>query len=280
VAQRILSTVVLWVALIAALWLFERVAAVVLIVAISVLTQLEFYAILARTGQRPFRKLGMALGAAMILAPYAARTVFANLAVPDLMPLVLAVAVLLCCIRILYERDPAQRIETLGSTMFGLLYVPFNLHFLLEILFLAETPRAGLLLVAWLVAVAKFCDTGALLVGSAIGRNKMCPSISPKKTWEGAAGGVLVAVGVGTGVAVLFAAQLPAAFTPLVAALAAVPVAAVAILGDLVESMIKRRAEVKDSGGMVPGIGGAFDLSDSLLLAAPVGYLIFTWVCR
>lgn len=278
--QRIVSTVVLWLALIAGLWFFERVAAVVLIVAFSVLTQFEFYGILARTGQRPFRKLGMILGATMILAPYAARTVLSDAAIPDLMPAVLAVAVLLCCIRILYERDPAQRIETLGSTMFGLLYVPFNFHFLLEILFMAEAPRTGLLLVVWLVAVAKFCDTGALLVGSAIGRHKMCPSISPKKTWEGAVGGVLVSMGVGAAVAALFAAHLPTAFNPLVAALAAVPVAGVAILGDLVESMLKRRADIKDSGGMVPGIGGAFDLSDSVLLAAPVGYLLFVWLCR
>jgi phosphatidate cytidylyltransferase len=60
-----------------------------------------------------------------------------------------------------------------------------------------------------------------------------------------------------------------------IAAAAAIPVAVFGIIGDLVESMIKRLAEVKDSGAMVPGIGGAFDLIDSVLLAAPVGYLIF-----
>ena len=63
--------------------------------------------------------------------------------------------------------------------------------------------------------------------------------------------------------------------TPLLAALVALPIAALAIISDLVESIIKRRAEAKDAGQTIPGIGGVFDLSDSLILTAPVGYVIF-----
>jgi phosphatidate cytidylyltransferase len=124
------------------------------------------------------------------------------------------------------------------------------------------------------IAVAKFCDVGALLTGLAIGRHKMAPITSPKKTWEGAVGGVIVATGVGALVAWLGRGVLPLAMTPLRGAVLAAPVAAIAIVSDLVESVIKRRAAIKDSGGGIPGIGGIFDLSDSLILAAPLAYFL------
>jgi len=103
----------------------------------------------------------------------------------------------------------------------------------------------------------------------------MAPQISPKKTWEGAIGGVLMAMGVGALVAWLGRGHLPPNLTPPVAALLAAPIALVAIVSDLIESIIKRHAALKDSGGAIPGIGGVFDLSDSLLLTAPLGYFLF-----
>jgi len=105
----------------------------------------------------------------------------------------------------------------------------------------------------------------------------MSPEISPKKTWEGAAGGIFISMALGALIAWLGREVLPSSFTPLVAAAVAAPIAAVGILSDLVESIIKRRAALKDSGGLIPGIGGMFDLSDSLLLPAPIAYLLFTY---
>lgn len=102
----------------------------------------------------------------------------------------------------------------------------------------------------------------------------MAPMTSPKKTWEGAVGGVALAVAVGAAVAWLGRSVLPATMTPFRGAILAAPLAAIAIVSDLVESVIKRRAALKDSGAGVPGIGGIFDLSDSLILAAPVGYFL------
>ena len=81
-------------------------------------------------------------------------------------------------------------------------------------------------------------------------------------------------MGVGALVAWLGRGVLPAGLTPGRAALAAAPLAVVAIVSDLVESVFKRRAALKDSGGGIPGIGGIFDLTDSLILAAPVGYYL------
>lgn len=112
-------------------------------------------------------------------------------------------------------------------------------------------------------------DTGAYAVGRAIGRHKMAPKISPKKTWEGAVGGVVAGIlavfalnelldtGVGAGTIWHFAVAVPPA----------------AIIGDLVESWMKRRMGVKDASGLVPGHGGFMDRLDSVVFVFPVLYL-------
>jgi phosphatidate cytidylyltransferase len=160
----------------------------------------------------------------------------------------------------------------------GVLYIPFMLQFLVAILMRDGDSGNNLALCLWVVAVSKFCDVGALLTGLAIGRHKMAPTISPKKTWEGAVGGVLVSSGVGAAIAFLAAGRFPAGLTPPVAAIIAVPLAITTIVSDLIESAVKRRADTKDTGALIPGIGGAFDLTDSLILTAPVAYFIFQFL--
>jgi phosphatidate cytidylyltransferase len=127
----------------------------------------------------------------------------------------------------------------------------------------------------WLIATSKFCDMGALLTGLAIGKHKMSPLISPKKTWEGAVGGVIASMAIGALLAWWARDLLPAHMTPLAAAAMALPIAVLAIVGDLVESVVKRRADIKDSATIIPAMGGFFDMSDSLILTAPIGYLMF-----
>jgi phosphatidate cytidylyltransferase len=272
VAKRIASTVVLWLLVFAVLWFFRTNGALVVIVGISVLTLRELYKLLAAAGNAPFSGLGLVFGGLITLAPWTeARYGIAG------HPL-LALAVVVFSIRMLLERAPDKRVEALSSTLFGLAYVSLLLQYLVRLVMPVAGEAIGadgrLVLCLWVVAVAKFCDVGALLTGLAIGRHPMAPLTSPKKTWEGAGGGVIVSMGVGALVAWLGRSVLPASMTPLRAALIAAPLAAVAIVSDLVESVIKRRAALKDSGGGVPGIGGIFDLSDSLILAAPVAYLL------
>jgi phosphatidate cytidylyltransferase len=272
VAKRIISTIVLWLLLLGVLWRFGTTGAVASIVVISVLTLREFYRLMDAAGHAPFSLVGLLFGGLITLAPWSE----ARLGLPP-HPL-LALATLVFSIRILSEREPEKRVETLSSTLFGLVYVSLMLQYLVRIVTPlpgdAITPSGRLILCLWVVAVAKFCDVGALLTGLAIGRHPLAPVTSPKKTWEGAVGGVIVAMGVGALVAWLGRAVLPVRMTPLAAALLAAPVAAVAIVSDLVESVIKRRAALKDSGGGVPGIGGMFDLCDSLILSAPIGYFL------
>jgi phosphatidate cytidylyltransferase len=187
--------------------------------------------------------------------------------------------VIVFAIRLLGERTLETRVESFASTLFGLVYVSVMLQYLVAIITPVPgdtvSPDGRLLLCLWLVAVTKFCDTGALLTGMAFGRHKMSPQISPKKTWEGAVGGVIISMGIGALVAWLARDVFPPHMTPLVAALMAAPIAIVGIVADLVESVFKRRANRKDSGQTIPGIGGMFDLSDSLILAAPIGYYFF-----
>jgi phosphatidate cytidylyltransferase len=269
VTKRILSTVILWTIVLGCVRLFGASGGVWLVTVISVLTLREFYAMVKRMGLDPFDRFGQVIGAALILAPFYT----GGRVQPDEL---LALAVIVFAVRILGERQADNRVETLAWSLFGVIYVPFMLQFMARIIVLGTPhPQTGLVLTLWLIAVSKFCDVGALLTGLAIGRHKMSPGISPKKTWEGAAGGLVVSAGVGAGLAWLCRAYLPGAFTPALGALMALPIAALAIVSDLVESIIKRRADTKDAGRTIPGIGGVFDLSDSLILTAPVGYVFF-----
>ena len=114
------------------------------------------------------------------------------------------------------------------------------------------------------------CDTGAFAVGRLVGRHRMAPRISPNKTWEGAAGGFVAAVGAGLLAGAVF--DLGVAVWQAAAAGATVGVAAQA--GDLAESALKRAAKVKDSGSIMPGHGGILDRMDSILFALPAVYYL------
>ena len=276
---RLLSSAVLWTAVLGSLYLFDAHAAVALVTVLGALTLHEFYGLTEKMGARPFRWMGVLGGVLLVATPYYVALFFDDPLIAESIPAGLLVLVLLVsCIRVLGERTPANRVETIAATVGGLLYIPYLLHFFVRILMREAEAGENLMLCLWVVVVAKFCDVGALLTGLAIGKHKMAPEISPKKTWEGAVGGVLVSAGVGAAIAFFFPVQLPESLTPLVAAVIAVPLAIIAIISDLLESIIKRRADTKDTGRLIPGIGGAFDLTDSLILTAPVAYFIFLFL--
>ena len=277
--SRIISTLALWSIVLSSLWYFGAHAAVVLLTLLSALTLHEFYGLTEKMGARPFRWMGILVSGLINAGPYYL-TFFLqeNYETANLASGLLVLALLVACVRVLRERDADVRVETIAATIGGLLYIPFMLQFLTGILMRDSDSSANLTLCLWVIAVAKFCDVGALLTGLAIGRHKLAPNISPKKTWEGAFGGVLIAAGIGAAIAFFAADLLPESFTPTLAAILAVPLAIVAIISDLIESVIKRRADAKDTGELIPGIGGAFDLTDSLILTAPVAYFILLFV--
>ena len=122
-------------------------------------------------------------------------------------------------------------------------------------------------------------------MGKAIGRTKMAPSISPGKTVEGLVGGFGASAGIGALIPWLLINQFPEiasfgdwVFTPSQGAIWGSLIALSAVIGDLIASVLKRLAGMKDSGGTIPGIGGLLDLTDSLILAAPTGYFILRFI--
>ncbi|HEX4172402.1 MAG TPA: phosphatidate cytidylyltransferase [Acetobacteraceae bacterium] len=137
------------------------------------------------------------------------------------------------------------------------------------LVWLRSDPMAGRADVLFLLCVVWSNDVGAYLLGRLIGGPRLAPRTSPGKTWSGAAGGLLVAIAAG-----LIAAHVLSGVPPLRAMPAAALLGVVAQGGDLLESFVKRRLEVKDSGHLIPGHGGLFDRLDALLAAAPVAALL------
>lgn len=160
-------------------------------------------------------------------------------------------------------------VQTLGAGAVVIL-VTTSLLFLLDIRFLnGDASFDGLQCLLFLVAVSKVGDIAAYVVGSAVGKHKLIPAISPGKTWEGSAASLLAA----SGVAGIFGAlHFSGPLTPERAVAAGIIINIASQFGDLAESLLKRSAGVKDSGKWLPQFGGAFDLADSLFLAGPVFY--------
>ncbi len=268
--KRTISTVLLWLAVGGLLYFLGAPAGALLVIFLAATSQHELYGMLEKAGYHPFRKIGVALGIVYLILAYL---------IPGFDGLALGLVAIAAAVILLKTPD---RISALLSTAAGFVLIPFLLHFFIRILHLSPDETTGLILALWVVVLVKFTDIGAYLTGSFIGRTKLAPSLSPGKTWEGACGGLIISALVSAGYVWFFhgGEHFPAALTPLIAALVALPIAAVSVISDLVESAFKRSANVKDSGKTIPGIGGSYDLTDSLTLSAPVAYVFLLFLTR
>jgi phosphatidate cytidylyltransferase len=273
IVQRTFSTVGLWVVVFLILWVFSRYNLVQLggflaLLGVALAAQLETYRILRGMGGKPDVTVGLICGGGLLVAQFLGfLTVDLNLALVGL-----AWAAIL--LTLLAKPSETKAWVVRNPTVFGLLYVPFLLLFLGAFLG-ARGGNDGLWVAVWVIAVTKFTDVGGLLIGVPFGRHKIAPNVSPAKSWEGCLGGVALSGVVGAAGAWALGEWAGIPFHPAKGALIAIPLALVSIPSDLVESHLKRRAGVKDSGSTIPGIGGALDLIDSLLLVAPVAFLLF-----
>lgn len=284
--RRSASTLFLW-ALVTGIFVSGRSwAMLALIGVLMAIATVEYFRMLRAAGVACFPRFGM------ILAFGYSGVLYACLLLGKPLPADLdAVAFFLAAAGpfALQLRYPIRGVEALlavAVSLLGFAYIPFLFNFAARVTFLPpgadEVPgmvgTSGAFLLLWLLAVTKFTDMGAYIVGSLVGRNKMIPHVSPGKTWEGFGGALLFSQLAACGLYALFPSQLSflnhwghVAFLGLLLAI-------LAVIGDLAESVLKRAIQAKDSGSMLPGIGGSLDLIDSICFTAPALYFYAKWV--
>ena len=185
-------------------------------------------------------------------------------------------------------RQPIQGAASLlavAATVLGFIYIAVLFNFAARLIFMVpgwnNAPgricEPGAYLLLWLLAVTKFTDMGAYITGSMIGRHKLIPHVSPGKTWEGFGGALLFAQLAGYGLYVAFPEELSLLGNPGHVIALGFLLAILAVIGDLAESVLKRALNAKDSGRILPGIGGSLDLIDSLCFTAPALYFYLKW---
>lgn len=233
------------------------------------LAGLELSRIVARNGiaTRPWlTSLAATIGLVLSYAVPASLDAISAVAIVSTGTVLVFVASILVFSR---HRNVQGVLAAAGAVVFALVYLGLMLGFLL-----ALRREHATWWVVGVVFVTKACDTGAYFTGRAIGRHKMIPWLSPGKTWEGLAGGVLFAALIGGLLAAASGAWLDAANrVPIgLGVVAGVLFALVGQAGDLTMSLFKRGAGIKDSSSILPGLGGVLDVLDSPLMVAPVAY--------
>ena len=267
----IAAPIVVW-----ALWLGGAALALVLALAAG-LSAWEFYRLAIGAGSVPLWGHGVIFSA---LVPLLVHARFVGLWTPPLSLVMLVVLELLTVA--LWARGPdGKPLEVVGITLLGVFYTGGMLSFAYAIRYhrYAVGSLAGTALVVLPLFLTWGTDIGGFVFGRAFGRRRLMPQISPGKTIAGAVGGLLLAVAVCI-VYVRFVLR-PAGHLamPLWGVLLFGAVISVAAqVGDLVESMLKREAGVKDSSHLIPGHGGALDRVDSLLFTLPLGFVLLSWL--
>ena len=273
-AQRLGSTAFLYGVLLVGLFAqnetLSRVAFCGIITLLGALALLEFFNMAEKRSLAPFKLIGIGAGVGLILA------VFWSLAIREDAGLAVNIefAALICLVPILgicqlFAPKSKGSIAPMASTLFGIIYVALLLSILQMIRYFDDQGHWWLL---YFIVVSKMSDTGAYCVGSLIGKHRMIPRVSPGKTWEGFAGGIAFSI-LSSWAFFSFANSHFAGMTFEWAIALGAVLGVGSVLGDLIESLMKREADVKDSGNFFPGIGGILDLLDSLLFNAPIMYL-------
>ena len=281
---RFASTIVLWSVALLIIFSGYELAFFALIAALGLLTLWEFYGMLDHKGLPNFKITAMVCGAIMLCGSFYYFPTIGPGQSYDF-----EVAVLLGFLLTVFARQMFTRLRddaplrTMAYTLFGLLYVLWLFNFITKIVYVVPRSPAGAVMgqyyVLYLVAITKFSDMGAYLTGSVFGKHMMVPHISPKKTWEGFAGALFFSLLASWGMFWLMPGYL-SALNWTHAAVLGLLLGFAAVIGDLAESIVKRSTGVKDSGNLLPGIGGALDLVDSLLFTAPLLFFYLRLVIR
>jgi phosphatidate cytidylyltransferase len=277
--RRLASTVMLWAAILSAMLSNNHYVAdgvfLVLMTFLAMTGLVEFYNLARKRGLPCFKVSGVIGGSLLMIGTFLnvigkLGTYGSPARVNDFETSFLILFVLGLCLRQLMSRDNSSGLSAIAVTLLGLMYVPWLLNFFQKINYFPNVEGKYFLL--YFIVLTKFSDMGAYVVGSLIGRHKMVPRISPGKTWEGFGGAVLVSTGASL-VYVHFLGSHMKGMNLNHAVVLGIVLSSAAVVGDLIESLFKRECGAKDSGAVLPGIGGILDLLDSLLFNAPLMYL-------
>ena len=256
------------------------------VIALILLGQREIYGLIEDKGAHPLVGLGLAAGGALPVVMYVGAEYHATI--------LMTVTLLTVMVLQLGKAHVAEALASMSGTFFGVFYVGWllshavvlrNIH--RQVLFRFEEgaaaeiglhPDSGIFLMIFTIAVVVLTDAGAYFAGRAYGQRKLAPRVSPSKTVEGAIGGLVTGVLGGfvfKGGFDLYWPEASAALPWGVALVFAFLVSVAGIVGDLIESLLKRDARRKDAGTLLPGMGGVLDRIDSGLLGIPVMYYLF-----
>lgn len=262
-SKRIISAIFLIALIIAAItikWIFS-----IAIMFFIVLGLYEFFTMLEKKGINIYKYIGIGMGSIIPLS------ILLRFELTKKWELTFIALLLLFLLLMQFRRrQNSGVIVDISTTLFGILYVSWFLSFLIKIRFMPN----GTGLLASVLLMTKLGDVGSYLIGSRFGKSPLMPRISPKKTVEGAIGGLIFSV-LGA-----LASKLFLDFSYLHLVIIGIALSALGQLGDLSESLIKRDCGVKDSGNILPGMGGVLDELDSLLFTAPVFYFYISIILK
>ena len=255
--QRILTAVIGLPVLFAIIW-FGNPWLTLIIAVIAILGSLEFHRMTVSDTMKPISYFAIAIAVLLTISPY----------YPDFItkPIILTLAIIISLIWLLFLPKKDGAFHNWAWLIAGIIYLGWMTGYWAELRNLVN----GREWMYWSMITIMASDTTAFFVGRAWGRHHMAPTISPKKTWEGAIGGAMGSIIVATILGAVF--SLPLSYWQLV--LAGCFISIIAQLGDLVESLLKRNTGVKDSGKLVPGHGGILDRIDSFIFTGALVYYL------
>lgn len=204
-------------------------------------------------------------------------------ACPDSSFLMAALIIFILFVRLLFDASVQKPLESAAFAVLSFMYIPFMLSFILRIAQEGgggqpfHVTTEGFYTVLFVAFITKVTDVGGYAFGIPFGKHKMFPRISPNKSWEGLIGGLLLSAVSSATICWFFYPQKTTNHLLIAAALGVV-IGFVGVLGDLIESMFKRSAEMKDSGGVFHGIGGLLDTLDSLMFTPVVFYILMRFI--
>ena len=231
----------------------------VILILITSLSLIEFYALSESANVKPQRLFGLLINL-LIFLPMIFHQIFET--VSNLIPLLIVLPSMLF-IRELYMKSKTP-LFNVGITLLGIIYISLSLFCFYLIAFMGATQEYAYQIIIGFLFILWANDTGAYFAGKYLGRHKLFERISPKKTWEGFFGGLVLA-----GIVSFLIAKNNTDFSLIEWSIIAGIIVVIGTLGDLVESMFKRSVDVKDAGSLLPGHGGFLDRFDSLFISAP-----------